>query len=147
MVEQNPSNHIDSLHVAHLNIIDGVSNQHIFQHESIFDIFGKGGAFRMRPCDIFIYLSHILLLRLLGYDLFESKKVVLVNTFCPLLLPGADLITEAAMLTHLEGLEPTQKAELVPVEKRFESVILHALSNDGLASSEKRSRVYTNFAA
>jgi hypothetical protein len=70
-----------------------------------------------------------------------------MNTFCPLLLPGANLITEAAMLTHLKCLEPTQKAEFVPIEERLQSVVLHALSYDGLASSEEGSRVHTNFAA
>jgi len=65
MVKQDPSDHVDALHVAHLYIVNTVCRKNLLQHHSKFHIFRKSWTLGMRSREVFLNLYLILFGRLL----------------------------------------------------------------------------------
>lgn len=99
MINKHSRNHIHTLSIAHLRIINGINSQNLFQFISELRITIECWAFRVGSKYILLNLINIFLIRSLFHQVLIQFIIFFIVVFCPQLLPFAWVHTETAFST------------------------------------------------
>lgn len=88
----------------------------------------------MCAIDIFVYLYRILAFGFLLEQFFKSYMIVFSFSFRPLSFPRTRLPAKTTLLSQFDAIEPAKEVEFVPIESRFDRLVLDAFSYDTLSA-------------
>lgn len=130
VVQQHSCNHVHTLNVAHLHVIDAVGHEDLPQHLSKVRVLRKGRAFGVCTRQILLYLLQVLLFAFLSQQFLEGACVRLLVSVGPLPPPGTVLPAEAATFPQFFHAHAAEEGKLVPVEEGLDGTVLDALGYD-----------------
>lgn len=139
MVEQDPCDHVQPLHVAQVDVVDAIGHQHMFQHTMKFCIAGECWALGVGPQQILFDLHQVFLLRLLIEDLLEGRVIIFTLILRPLRLPTAHPRAKTPVLSQHDLVSPADELEFVPVKScRLTLLVLKGLVDHLLRRAGRR---------